>query len=121
MTPSAIATESAIPKAGRDVSCCAVAAGVTSSANTRSAPVIWLVSATDSPSTSRNAVPSNPTGTPAARATSASTDAKNNGRAAATTKTTAADATTSNTTTWPVVMPRKVPKRSESRPLSTPW
>src|SRR6266568_1285763 len=49
VTASAIATESATPRRGRGVIWCAVAAGVTSSAKTSRAPVIWLVAATARP------------------------------------------------------------------------
>src|SRR5438128_1747616 len=94
-----------MPSAGLEVIWCAVAAGVTSSAKTSSAPVIWLVSATESPSTSRKPKPSRLTGRPAARATSASTEAKKSGRAAAATRTTAAAATASSTVTCRLVMP----------------
>ena len=45
------------------------AAGITSSANTRSGPVTWLVAATAAPSRSRNARAMRPTGTPRAPAT----------------------------------------------------
>ena len=82
MTARPIPTESTEPRNGRAVSCCAAAAGATRSANTRSAPVIWLVAATASPSRSRKPSESARTGTPAARATSPSTDAKRSGRPA---------------------------------------
>ena len=58
----------------------AVAGGATSSANTSSTPVICAVSATASPSSSRNAVARSRVGTPRARATASSSEANSSGR-----------------------------------------
>ena len=66
----------------RAVSSWAVAGGATSSANTSSAPVIWAVSATAIPSSSRKPMPSARVGTPRARATPSSTEANSSGRPA---------------------------------------
>src|SRR5437868_1413328 len=99
---------------------CAVAAGVTSSAKTSSAPVIWLVSATERPSTSRKPRPTSRTGTPPARAMSGSTEAKSNGRAASATTRSATAATTRRTSTCELVMPANVWRRSTMNHPITP-
>ena len=59
---SARTTDSSRLAAGRAVISWAVAGGRTSSANTSSAPVIWLTSAAVAPSSSRNTVSSTRTG-----------------------------------------------------------
>ena len=66
---------------GRAVSCCAVAAGVTSSAKTSSAPVICAVAATARPSSEQEGRPRAARDRhAAARATAPSTEAKSSGR-----------------------------------------
>ena len=100
--------------------CCAVAAGITSSAKTSSAPVIWLTSAAAQPSRTRKTVLSSRTGTPRAAATSGSTVAKNNGRAISASTAIAAAATASRTRTWLAEMPRKEPNSRPVSPLRKP-
>ena len=82
--------------------------------------MISAVAATAIPSSSRKATPRRPVGTPPARATGASSDAKNSGRPTIANTASTATATQSSVTTWPWVMPRKVPKRSASSPANWP-
>ena len=106
--------------AGRAVSCWAAAAGMTSRANTSSAPVIWLTSAAAHPSRSRKTVDTSRSGTPLARATSGSTVAKNSGRAIPASAASAAAATISKVVTWLSEMPRNVPNSRLVRPFRNP-
>ena len=79
----------------------AVAGGATSSANTSSAPVIWAVSATASPSSSRKPMPSARVGTPRARATPSSTEANSSGRPKIASSASASAATSASASTCP--------------------
>ena len=103
------------------MSWCAVAAGVTSSAKTSSAPVIWLVAATASPSTSRKPKPSRRDGN-AGGAGDVGVDRGEEERPRGDQhEGDGHDRDDEQDADLPVVMPRKVPKSSESRPLRTPW
>ena len=73
-------TDRARLSAGRAVRRCAVAAGMTSRANTSRAPVIWVVAAAARPSSTRKAPPSSRTGTPWTAATAGSIEANSRGR-----------------------------------------
>src|SRR3954468_8740586 len=77
---TAKATLSAVVTAGEAEICRAAAAGVTMSARTSRAPMIWIAVATARPSVSMNATESRRTGTPRAAATSGSRLAKVRGR-----------------------------------------
>ena len=98
----------------------AVAAGSTRSANTSSDPVIWLVSAAASPSSTRNATDSARTGTPRPVATSGSTDANSSGRPSTANAASASAPPTASSTICPGVMPRKLPNSRLSAPLRLP-
>ena len=98
-------------RAGRAVITWAVAAGRTSRANTSSDPVIWLVSAAATPSSTRNTTDRACTGTPRLCAVSGSTVANSRGRPMAASTARATVATAASTTTWVTVMPRKLPNR----------
>jgi hypothetical protein len=79
--PSASATEISATRTGRAVIRSAVAAGVTTSANSSSVPTTWTAIVIVRARRTTNARPSARTGTPRASATAGSTEANTSGRA----------------------------------------
>ena len=82
--------------------------------------MIWLLAAAPTPSSTRNALDIDRTGTPRAAATSESTDANRSGRAISPSTARAAPEKTASRRTWSVVMPRKLPNSSVLMPLRLP-
>ena len=121
VTATAISTDSSRPGPGRAVSWLAAAAGVTSRANTSRLPVIWLAPAAARPSSTRKAVPTSRTGTPRARATSASMLENSSGRPSTASASRQPAPATSNASTWPSDTPVMLPNSSPVRPLRNPW
>ena len=115
---TAMTTESTVTTKGLALRRWAAAAGVMARLSTSSVPTICAASVTVMARTKRKTMPSRPVGTPLARATSGSIEAKSRGRRMAVRTMATTTAMTPRRRIWPELMPKMLPKRMFSASLA---